>query len=104
MSVATRDDHASKMIAAAELIRSGGYVIVTATEREMWDRWLREAHQRDRITHDQNQRLIWAVGELQDEIKELLKGGRPAWWRRHLAWWKSYGYTEPLVFGPRGET
>lgn len=98
------ESHAAKVIAAADLIRSEGYVIVMAVERDHWDRWRSELWAEQRKERDTNQRLIWEVHALQNRIRGLLGETRPRWWRGHLAWWKRYGYTDPIVFGPRGET
>lgn len=92
------DEKAQKVIDAANLLREHGYAIVTQTEKEMWDRWLHESHERERQSHDEIQRLIWQYGGLLERITKLLAPSRPRWLRAERSWWNCYGWTEPIVF------
>lgn len=92
------NDEAQRVIDAAALLREHGYAIVTKTEQEMWDRWLRESHQRNHRSHDEIQRLLWAYGGLLERVTKLLAPSRPRWLRDERSWWNRAIWTEPVVF------
>lgn len=79
------------LIAAAHLLRSHGYAVVTGNQRERWETLLRQAHDREHEQHGENialyQDLSLAVGRLQ----ELLGGSRPVWYRRLRRRWSDLG-------------
>lgn len=85
------------LIAACELIRATGWVIITAAEKEHRDRWLQESWDRTAELQDQNQRLVWAFHGLLDHATEALAPKRPGWLRRYRSWWHNHGYVDRIV-------
>lgn len=72
----------------------GGHPLlpVWPTHHQMEQR-LRNAYARHGLTEDEVQRLIWQVGYLMREVRTLLAGKRPQWWRDCVRWWNSGGWT-----------
>lgn len=92
-----------QLIAACQLVRAAGYVVVTKLEAEHDHRSLEYAWAENRQLRDQHQRLLWQVIGLTERCGRLLNGSRPRWFRDARSFLARYEYLEPLVFGPRGE-
>lgn len=85
-------DKGDELIRACNLVRANGYAIVTQTQADWWDRWLRESHAREMELHDQAVRLIGGYGLLLDRATLTLAPSRPRWLREARRWWNNSGW------------
>lgn len=95
-----RKGSVDELIAACRLVRENGYAVVPAVQYDLWERWLRESHEREREAHDEIAHLASEAWWLLERCRTLLNGSRPQWFRDTVRRMNSHRRTEPFSGGP----